>query len=57
MEFARPTINHIPCPRHKEVIRKVDINNSKTDLYLLWIECIDSMEGKQNQELILLKVS
>ena len=49
MEPNKPIVNHISCPLHEDLIRKVGISDNKTNLSLLCVDCC--LEGKQYQEL------
>ena len=52
MEPAKKIINHILCPLHEDIIRKVGIKN-RSELSLLCVGCIDCADwnkGNQNQD-------
>lgn len=49
MEPTQPIVTHIRCLLHEQdIVRRVGISNT-ADISLLCGECVESMEGKQNQ--------
>lgn len=54
MEHAQAAIEHIFCPLHKELIRRIGIYD-KDELSLFCIGCIESVRGDKSQERYILE--